>query len=69
MGDKRNANRFMVGKSEGKKQLGRPRRREENKIRINPNEMEEGNVDWIFLDQKRGINRAVSNMVMNCQVP
>ena len=38
----------------------------EKKIRL---EMEEGNVDWIFLDQKRGINRAVSNMVMNCQVP
>lgn len=59
----------MVGKSEGKKQLGRPRRSEENKIGIDLNNMEEDNVDWIFLDQNRGINRAVSNTVTKCQVP
>lgn len=67
--DKRNAHRIVVRKAEGQKQLGRPRRREENKIRIDLNEMEKCNVDCIFLDQNREIKRAVSNIVMKCQVP
>jgi len=33
------------------------------------NEMEKGNVDWIFLDHNRGIKRVVSNVVTKCQVP
>jgi len=69
MVDNRNAHRFLVRKPAGQKSLGRPRGREGNKIRTDLNEMEEGNVDWIFLDQNRGIKQAVSNVVMKCQVP
>jgi hypothetical protein len=53
MVDKRNAHRFMVRKPEGQKSLGRSRRWEEKKISIGLKEMEEGNVDWIFLDQNQ----------------
>ena len=68
MVDKRIAHRFLVRKPEEQKPLERPRGREGNKNRIGLNEMEEGNVDWNFLDQNRGIKRAVSNVLMKCQV-
>jgi hypothetical protein len=68
-GGGRNAYRVLVGKPEGKKLPGRPRRREKGKIRIELNEIEWGNVDWIFLAQDRDKKRAVLNMAMKSRVP
>jgi hypothetical protein len=47
MGEKRNAYRLLVGKSEGKRPLGRPRRRWVDNIRMDLGEV--GDVDWIGL--------------------
>jgi hypothetical protein len=49
MGEKRNAYRLLVGKSEGKRPLGRPRRRWVHNIMMDLGEVERGGVDWIFL--------------------
>jgi hypothetical protein len=52
--EKRNAYRFLVGKPEGKRPLGRPRRRWMDNIRMDLGEMGCGVVDWIGLAQERG---------------
>jgi hypothetical protein len=62
-GKKRNAYRLLVGKSEGKSPLGRPRRRWVDNIRMDLGEMEWGDVDWIGLAQDRNRWRAVVNSV------
>jgi hypothetical protein len=46
-GEKRNAYRLMVGKPEGKRPLGRPRRRWVDNIRMALGEVGWGDVDWI----------------------
>jgi hypothetical protein len=51
MGDKTNAYRLLVGKPEGRRPLGRPRRRWVNNIQMDPLEMGWGGVDWIGLAQ------------------
>jgi hypothetical protein len=53
MGEKRNAYRLLVGKIEGKRPLGRPRRRWVDNIRMNLLEFGCGDVDWIGLAQDR----------------
>jgi hypothetical protein len=53
MGEKKNAYRLLVGKSEGNRPLGRPRRRWLCNIRMDLVEMEWGDVDWIGLAQDR----------------
>jgi hypothetical protein len=53
MGKKRNAYRFLVGKPEGKRPLGRPRRRWVDNIKIDLLEIGWGDVDWIGLAQDR----------------
>jgi hypothetical protein len=58
-----------VGKPEGKRQLGRPRRRWENNIRMNLSGIERGVVDWIDLAQDIDQWRALVNTVMKFQVP
>jgi hypothetical protein len=58
----------LMGKSEGKKPLGRPRRRWENGIRMDLKEIGWGSVDWIQLAQDRGRWRALVNTVMNLRV-
>jgi hypothetical protein len=58
----------LVGKSEGKRPLGRPRRRCED-IRTDLRETGWEGVDWIHLTQDRDQLRAVVNTVMNIQVP
>jgi hypothetical protein len=65
MGERRDAYRILVLKLEGKRQLGKPRHRWENNIRINLKEIRWKGVDWIDLVQYR----AVVNTVMNPQVP
>jgi hypothetical protein len=53
MGEERGVNRVLVGKLEGKKPLGRPRRRWENNIRMDLQELEGGREDWMELAQDR----------------
>jgi hypothetical protein len=69
MGEKRNAYRLLVGKSEGKRPLGRPRRRWLDSIRMDLVEVGWGDVDWIGLAQDRGRWRALVNSAMNIRVP
>jgi hypothetical protein len=65
MGEKRNAYRLLVGKSEERRPLGRPRRRWVDNLR----EIGPDGVDWIDLAQDRDQWRALVNTVMNLQVP
>jgi hypothetical protein len=51
MGEKRNAYRLLMRKAEGKRPLGRPRRRWVDNIRMDIGEMGWGDVDWIGLGQ------------------
>jgi hypothetical protein len=69
MGEKRNAYRILVRKSEGKKQLGRPRRRWVDNIKMNFREIGWGGMDRIDLAQNRDQRRALVNTVMNLWVP
>jgi hypothetical protein len=69
MGEKRNAYRILVGKPEGRRSLGRPRRRWEDNIRMKLREIEWGGMDWINLAQDRDQWRALVNTVMNLRVP
>jgi hypothetical protein len=52
-GEKRNAYGILVGKPEGKRPLGRPRRRWVNNIKMDLDEIEWGGMDWIDLVQDR----------------
>jgi hypothetical protein len=69
MREKRNAYRLFVGKPDGKRPLGRPRRRWVDNIRMDQGEVEWGDVDWIGLAQDRGRWRALVNSVLNLRVP
>jgi hypothetical protein len=68
-GQKRNAYRLLVGKPEGRRPLGRPRRRWLDNIRMYLVEVGWGDVDWIGLAQDRGRWRALVNPVLNLRVP
>jgi hypothetical protein len=68
MGKKRNAYRLLVGKPEGKRPLGRPRRRWVHNIRMYLVEVGWGDVDWIGLAQDRDRWRALVNSVLNLRV-
>jgi hypothetical protein len=69
MGEKRNAYRILVGKPEGKRQLGRPRRRWVDNIKMDLREIGWDGMDWIGLAEDRDQWRALVNTVMNLQVP
>jgi hypothetical protein len=58
-----------VGKPEGKRRLGRPRRRWEDDIIMDLREIGWDGVDWIELAQDRNEWRALMNTVMNLRVP
>jgi len=61
--------RVLVGKSEGKRPLGRHRRRWENNIKMDLQEANCGCKDWIELAQDRDRWWALVNAVMNLRVP
>jgi hypothetical protein len=67
--EKRNAYRLLVGKPEGKRPLGRPRRRWVDNIMIYLGEVGWGDVDWIGLAQDRIRWRALVDWVLNLRVP
>jgi hypothetical protein len=69
MGEKRNAYRILMGKLEGKRPLGRPRRMRVGNIKINLREIGCDGMDWIDLDENSDQWRAVENTVMNFRVP
>jgi hypothetical protein len=68
MGEKRNAYRLLVGKPEGKRPPGRPRRRWVDNIRMDLVEVGWGDMDWIGVAQDRDRWRAPVNSVLNLRV-
>jgi hypothetical protein len=60
---------WIVGKPEGRRPLGRPRRRWEDNIKMDLREVGLGGMDWIDLAQVRDRWRALVNAVMNLRVP
>jgi hypothetical protein len=68
MGENRRVYKVLLGKPEGKRPLGRPRRRWGDGIGMDLREIGLGGVDWIRLAQDRDRWRAVVNAVMNLRV-
>jgi hypothetical protein len=69
MGEVRGAYNILVGRPEGRRPLGRPRRRWEDNIKMDLREIEFGDLDWIHWAQDRDRWRALVNTVMNLRVP
>jgi hypothetical protein len=67
-GEKRNAYRILVGKPEGRRQLGRPRRRWLGK-KVYLREIGWDGVDWIDMAQDKDQWRTLVNTVLNPRVP
>jgi hypothetical protein len=69
MGEGRGVYRVLVGRPEGKRPLGRPRRRWEDKITLDLREIWIDGANWIQLAEDRVQWRAFANTVMNLRVP
>jgi hypothetical protein len=69
MGEGRGFYRVLVGRPEGKRPLGRSRRRWEDNVKLDLKEIGIGEANWIRLDQDRIQCRACVNTVMNLRVP
>jgi len=69
MGEDRGVHRVLVGKPEGKRQLGRPRRRWEDNIKMDLQEVGVGRGDWMELAQDRDRWRALVGTVRDFRVP
>jgi hypothetical protein len=69
MGEGRGAYRILVGRPEGRTPLERPRRRWEDNIKMDLQEVEWGGMDWIDMAQDRDRWRALVSLVMNLRVP
>jgi hypothetical protein len=70
MGEKRIAYRILVGKPEGKRPLGRPRRRWwVDNIKMDLREIGWDGVDWIYMAQDRNQWRALVKTVLKLRVP
>ena len=69
MGEERGVYRVLVGKPEGKRPQGRPRRRWVDNIRMDLQEVGFGHADWIGLAHDRDRWRTLVNAVMNHRVP
>jgi hypothetical protein len=68
MGEERKVYKVLMGKLEGRRPLGRPRRRWEDGVKMDLREIGLGGVDWILLAQDSERWRAVLNAVMNLRV-
>ena len=69
MGEEREVYRVLVGKTEGRRPMGRPRRSWVNNIRMELQEVGCEYMDWIGLAQDRDRWRTLVSAVMNIQVP
>ena len=69
MGEDRGVQRVLVGRSEGMRPLGRPRRRWEDDIKMDLQEVGAGRGDWMELAQDRDRWRALVGTVRNLRVP
>jgi hypothetical protein len=69
MGEKKNAYRILVGISEGKSPLARPRRRWVDNIKMYLREIVFNGMDWIDVAQNRDQWRVLVKTVMNLRVP
>jgi hypothetical protein len=69
MGEVRGAYTILVGRPDGRRSLGRPRRRWEDNIRMDLREIGFEDADWIHLAQDRDRWRALVNTVMNLRIP
>ena len=69
MSDERGVYRVLVGKPEGRRPLGRPRRRWVDNITMDLQEVGCGYMDWIGLAQDRDRWRTLVSAVMNLGVP
>jgi hypothetical protein len=69
MGEKKNAFRLSVGKPEGKRPLGRPRRKWVNNIRTDHVDVGWDDVDWISLTPDKNRLRALVNSELNLRIP
>ena len=65
MGEEKGVHRVLVGRPEGKRLLGRPRRRWEDNIKMDLQEVGGGGGDWMELAQDRDRWRALVSTVMN----
>jgi hypothetical protein len=68
-GEGRGVYKVLVGKPEGKRPLGRPKRRWEDNIKMGLQKVGSGRMDWIELAQDRDKWRALVNVVINLRVP
>jgi hypothetical protein len=69
MGKRRGVHRVLVGKPEGRRPLGKPRRRWEDNIKMDLQEVGCRGMDWIDLAQDRDKWSALVHAVMNLGVP
>ena len=69
MGEERGLCRFLLGKPEGKRPMGRPRHRWVDNIRMDLQDVGWGYMDWIWLAQDRDRWRTLVSAVMNFRVP
>jgi hypothetical protein len=68
-GEKKNTHRILVGKPEGKRSVGRTRRRWVENIKMNLRKIGLGDMNWIDMAQDKNKWRGFVNMIMNVRVP